>query len=932
MGKVFCSNCGTELNDNAKFCFSCGAKINSSVLKSEELKLEKENSISENLYYQYKDIICEEVVAAYVNNINIGINLLYQKGKSYYFSKEMVDKVVVEQNKKIDDFIKYLSTLYINGSLLMLDMSDYEIDECIQYAMNIELDENDAQDLYDYFIEVNMIKEKRDILKKQLFSYKQKGIVDKLEDIKKGYSKIDNYNFYMRFINALAALEEVQLSLHNQKDSIDLSENDKNIIAEKAFEIGFSNWDDIYSCIDGAEEKLGFADKVRFRDLKIRVDKNEKMFSSICPSKEITIFGERIHFESSLFIKGFIMNSVIATANSIAPDLERLEKIADKLSSQSSYSEIGNCCKAIAELRKNSTRIVIQKLPLPKQEKARMRESADEEFEEFDERFPKILAALAMCLKALDDGVEDVKLKNELNKSMRGKWVGGGFGLKGAVKGAVTSSALNAGTGLIYSAFNGISNMLAKSSATSKKKEAFGEFIIETGKYIQGLIEEVVAFCIDYIDSNYELESSLYNVTLTLNSESYKDQFKNANFNVSTLIHILKSDPYEIKNYEILIPLILKENAAESKTDMKSLITIAKWFGFDEEKLKSDFIESMLKHYENDYEIKCDIVHRSEIAFDNKNEDLRTQVFDDYLDNDKSTTLNSYTFDELKKVITSIENFGQKYEYSVEQYKNKIIQNFVNWHIEKDLAEFSTDNLNALTENVNNVKKYYGSSEATDEAEKKIYLKTIENCKIDLETNDPQKIDGYIDEIKEIDNKCIYDFSNLIVELEKNQKTVDGVEYDSKEEADNARNVMQIIDNIMNNNEIPTLSEKVYRIMQYKFKSEAAKKRVDELEKKLIEQINVDMNNLDYQTTTGTLLLYIILTPIIGVIGCLFEWIGIVIALCVIVGMWSSYGEASSFAKQHNQEISMRKLNIDNFYRLFVVENEHLIPKQFIES
>ncbi len=155
MGKVFCSNCGTELTDNAKFCFSCGAKINSSVLKSEEQKMEKENSILKNLYYQYKDIICEEVVAAYVNNINIGLNLLYQKGKSYYFSKEMVDKVVEEQNKKLDDFIKYLSTLYINGSLLMLDMGDYEIDECIQYAMNIELDKNDAQALYDYFIKVN---------------------------------------------------------------------------------------------------------------------------------------------------------------------------------------------------------------------------------------------------------------------------------------------------------------------------------------------------------------------------------------------------------------------------------------------------------------------------------------------------------------------------------------------------------------------------------------------------------------------------------------------------------------------------------------------------------------------------------------------------------------------------------------------------------
>lgn len=941
MSKRFCSYCGTELTDNAKFCFNCGSKVSSGNLKSNEKDYESENedSISKNLYNQYKDIICAEVVTAYTNNMSVGLTLLYQKGKNYNFSKEMVDEIIYEQNKKIDNFIKYISTLYINGSLLMLDINDEEINECIQYATNIGLYEDDAQCLYDYFIEVNMIDEKGEILKHQLSSYKQKGIIDKLENIKNNHPNINNYDFYTRFIKALADLEELQLSLHNQNNSIELGKDDEKIIAEKAFEIGFSNWDDIYSCIDGAEEKLGFADKVRFRNLKIRVDKNEKMFSSICPSKEITIFGEQVKFESSLFIKGFIINSVIATADAIAPNLEKLEKIADKLGSQSSYTEIGDCCKAIAELRENSTRTVIQKLPLPKEDKIRMKESADREFEKFDERFPKILAALAVCLKALDDGVEDVRLQNELNKSMRGKWVGGGFGLKGAVKGAVTSSALNAGTGLIYSAFNGISNLLAKSGATSKKKEVFGEFIIETSKYIQDLIEEVVVFCIDYINSNYELGSSLYNVTYALNSESYRDQFKKADFKVDTLIHILKSDPYEIKNYETLASLISKESANESKTDMKALITIAEWFGIDEENLKSDFIESMLKHYENDYEIKCEIVYRSEIAFGEKNEDLRTKVFDDYLNSDTSTTLNNYTFGELRETITNIENFEQKYEYSVKQYKHKIICDFVNWHIEKDLAKFSIENLNVLFENINNVKKYYGCSDIADEAEKRIYLKIIEYCKIDPETNDPKAIDEYIKKIKEIDNKCIYDFSNLIdeferkqstviSELERKQRTVDGVEYDSKEEADNARNVMQIIDNIMNNNEIPTLSEKVYRIMQYKFKSEAAKQKIDELEKTLIKQINVDKNNLNYQTTVGKLILYIILTPVIGVVGCLFGWIGIVIALCVIVGMWSSYGDASSCAKLHNQGIAMRKLNIDNFYRLFVIEDDHLVPRK----
>ena len=107
MSKRFCSNCGTELTDNAKFCFNCGSKVSSGNLKSNEKDYESENedSISKNLYNQYKDIICAEVVTAYTNNMSVGLALLYQKGKNYNFSKEMVDEIIYEQNKKIDNFI-----------------------------------------------------------------------------------------------------------------------------------------------------------------------------------------------------------------------------------------------------------------------------------------------------------------------------------------------------------------------------------------------------------------------------------------------------------------------------------------------------------------------------------------------------------------------------------------------------------------------------------------------------------------------------------------------------------------------------------------------------------------------------------------------------------------------------------------------------------
>lgn len=395
MGKIFCSNCGTTLDDNAKFCFKYGSKVNLSYSKHED-------RVTKNLHVQYRDIICDEVVTSYINDMNFGLAQLYQKGESYNFSKAMVDETVAEQRRKIDIFTKYLSTLYINGPLLMLDTDDDEINECIQYAINIELDGDDARCIYDYYIETNLIKEKGDILRAQLDSYKKRGVLSNVDDIKKDYADIDNYDFYIRFVKALSDLEELQSSLHDQSNSMELTENDRNVIAEKAFEFGFSNWDDVYRCIDGAEEKLGFAEKVRLRDFNLKIEKNEKMFSSICPAKEITIFGEKVRFESSFFIPKFITNSVIASTDLMASNLEGMENFINNLDSKSDYSKLVEYCKPIVNLRYNAIKDVTWKLPISKSDKTRMLEHADEKFEVFDDQLKNIFLALATCITALD--------------------------------------------------------------------------------------------------------------------------------------------------------------------------------------------------------------------------------------------------------------------------------------------------------------------------------------------------------------------------------------------------------------------------------------------------------------------------------------------------------------------------------------------------
>lgn len=59
------------------------------------------------------------------------------------------------------------------------------------------------------------------------------------------------------------------------------------------------------------------------------------------------------------------------------------------------------------------------------------------------------------------------RLSRKLEKAGRGRWQGGGFGLKGAIKGALTASVLNAGSDVLHSFGDS-----AKASADAKKIES----------------------------------------------------------------------------------------------------------------------------------------------------------------------------------------------------------------------------------------------------------------------------------------------------------------------------------------------------------------------------------------------------------------------------------------------------------------------------
>lgn len=108
-------------------------------------------------------------------------------------------------------------------------------------------------------------------------------------------------------------------------------------------------------------------------------------------------------------------------------------------------------------------------------------------------------------------------------KDSRGRWEGGGFGIDGAIQGAVTAGAANMASGLAHSAANTIGNIGSSISASNKKKKLFkDEEIMDS--LIYGIELSYTLIC-DYIASIINNESDYIYVERPLyDGDSLKSQ------------------------------------------------------------------------------------------------------------------------------------------------------------------------------------------------------------------------------------------------------------------------------------------------------------------------------------------------------------------------------------------------------------------------
>lgn len=103
------------------------------------------------------------------------------------------------------------------------------------------------------------------------------------------------------------------------------------------------------------------------------------------------------------------------------------------------------------------------------------RDSFVKEFK-IDELYLADIALIGKKYDEIEEAWNSIKQTRNIQRNSRSRWQGGGFGLGGAIKGAITADLLNAGTGM----FRGIGDAILDSKDSAKinnmKRDAFENF------------------------------------------------------------------------------------------------------------------------------------------------------------------------------------------------------------------------------------------------------------------------------------------------------------------------------------------------------------------------------------------------------------------------------------------------------------------------
>ena len=306
------------------------------------------------------------------------------------------------------------------------------------------------------------------------------------------------------------------------------------------------------------------------------------------------------------------------------------------------------------------------------------------------------------CIAELYNNIIEEQAEAEayraMRKETRGRVIGGGIGLGGAIKGMATAGAMNAVSGIGHSIVNSIGNLRSSISASSSKAALYqNENTFEIlNKGLDQCVKDIFIQYMDFVNEYKENEGeeicfdgSCYDLsksdTLLENAEKYPEKRK------ELLVKAFRFCPYNYNLYEYIFTTFEEEQG--------NIFNIAKNYNIDlsdnvEQALSAMYTEEAQNSTEEALLVRDKMKELMELCgttesytFNNLECDCLRRIY------------NSYPFDCLNsnnKMLDEIKRFE-----ALDTNKAGLIQYFGIWELAKDYnVEFSDDDKEKIISNI----------------------------------------------------------------------------------------------------------------------------------------------------------------------------------------------------------------------------------------
>lgn len=477
---MFCPECGTKLNDDAKFCFNCGAKVAVKQVLNEKDKLNRGFSVNESAYVEYMK---NKVLNAYISNREITPAVFYAKAKFYDLNEDNVDKIYQYVQEEIAKFINFIEELYKECKAVFL--TEDLMKELIHYGNANGISEKITLEFLEYYNKSNEILKKREVLELLLKRFSEVGKLDAEIDVK--LETIETDRLTVEYKKAITSVMKELDKLYKSLGVEDyLSEEQEKNIVKMIESMGFLA-EDMDELVLGFEKRSGFFEKRKQHHAKKVYERLNKHFE-----KTYMIFGKTLSYGAEYFIDDAVAQISCKAGLNYINEFEEID-----------FSEHA-ACNSIKESFKEYTQELSDDVKTL--EKLLEFSLGQDERTQIDNYLQQIWGELGELEIIFEEILQNQKMskeEREQRKASRGRWEGGGFGVGGALKGAATAGVMNATSGLLHSGVNLVGNKISDARANGNRKKAIKKFYEYTEKVISCIAEIIYLAFEKEIEENY---------------------------------------------------------------------------------------------------------------------------------------------------------------------------------------------------------------------------------------------------------------------------------------------------------------------------------------------------------------------------------------------------------------------------------------------